>query len=77
MDKPLKKEKYKPRGLFSEFYGIRPKLKPFRFHIKTDYSFDANYPTDNQSETNDPLWCENGHYLEENILTRLSLGALD
>ena len=34
---------------------FRPKLEPFRFHIKTDY-----YSTDNPSETDDPLLCENG-----------------
>ena len=36
---------------------IRPKLEPFRFHIKTDY-----YSKDNPSETDDPLSCENGHW---------------
>ena len=34
---------------------IRPKLKPLRVHIKTDYPFDANYSTDNRSETDDPV----------------------
>ena len=34
---------------------IRPKLKPLRFHIKTDYPSDANYSTDNPSETDDPF----------------------
>ena len=34
---------------------IRPKLKPFRFHINTDYPSDANYSTDNLSETDDPV----------------------
>ena len=32
---------------------IRPKLEPFRFHIKTDYLSDTNYSTDNPSETDD------------------------
>ena len=36
---------------------IRPKLKPLRVHIKTDYPFDANYSTDNPSETDDPFSC--------------------
>ena len=34
---------------------IRPKLKPLRVHINTDYPFDANYSTDNPSETDDPV----------------------
>ena len=34
---------------------IRPKLEPFRFHIKTDYLSDANYSTDNPSEMDDPV----------------------
>ena len=34
---------------------IRPKLKPLRVHIKTDYPFDANYSTANPSETDDPV----------------------
>ena len=36
---------------------FRPKLEPFRFHIKTDY-----YSKDNPSEADDPLSCENGHW---------------
>ena len=34
---------------------IRPKLKPLRVLINTDYPFDANYSTDNPSETDDPV----------------------
>ena len=36
---------------------IRPKLEPFRFHIKNDY-----YSTDNPTGTDDPLLCENGRW---------------
>ena len=34
---------------------IRAKLKPLRVHIHTDYPFEANYSTDNPSETDDPV----------------------
>lgn len=34
---------------------IHPKLKLFCFHIKTNYPSDANYFTDNASETDNPF----------------------
>jgi len=40
---------------------VHPKLRPFHFQIKTYYLSDANYPTDNPSQT-DRLWCKYGQY---------------
>ena len=33
---------------------VHPKARPFPFHIKTYYLSDANYPTDKQSQTDNP-----------------------
>ena len=33
---------------------VHPKLRPFYFEIKTYYLSDANYPTDNPSQTDNP-----------------------
>ena len=40
---------------------VLPKLRPFHFQIMTYYLSDANYPTDNPSQT-DRLWCEYDQY---------------
>ena len=40
---------------------VPPKLRPFHFQIMTYYLSDANYPTDNPSQT-DRLWCEYDQY---------------
>ena len=40
---------------------VLPKLRPFHFQIMTYYLSDANYPTDNPSQT-DRLWGEYDQY---------------
>ena len=39
---------------------VHPKLRPFHFQLKTYYLSDANCPTDNPSQANNPSGCEYG-----------------